>query len=214
MCLYEWTACARWPSEGKSDWWKCYWRLTCLYFGIASSLCCRCMQVPPSPGRGIDPLTGGWGGPPWWSMGSCPCFSCPGEKERSFSWVHPAEALSTSMRHGIIQGLAQIEPLFYYKSLSMPFYNITMSHSSTSYDILGEMFKLLSILCETFMYPANHTLAGVTSAGPCILGPGIIRLRDFKLIYYVLEHHWKLFIGAWHDYHSALLKANQLEGNI
>ena len=32
-----------------------------------------------------------------------------------------------------------------------------MSHSSTPYDILGDTFKLLSILCETFTYPTNYT---------------------------------------------------------
>ena len=31
---------------------------------------------------------------------------------------------------------------FYYKIISMEFCNITISHSSTPYGILGEMFKL------------------------------------------------------------------------
>ena len=44
-------------------------------------------------------------------------------------------------------GPAQIMPLFndkilYYKIISMWFCNITISYSSTPYDILGEMFKL------------------------------------------------------------------------
>ena len=43
--------------------------------------------------------------------------------------------------------LAQIMSLFYYKIfyykiISVQFCNITISHSSTSYDILGEMFKI------------------------------------------------------------------------
>ena len=32
--------------------------------------------------------------------------------------------------------------IFYYKIISMYFCNITISHSSTPYDIVGEMFKL------------------------------------------------------------------------
>ena len=43
-----------------------------------------------------------------------------------------------------------------------------MSHLSTPYDILGEMFKILPISCKTFTYPTNHTQASLTSAGPCI----------------------------------------------
>ena len=49
-------------------------------------------------------------------------------------------------------GPAQITPPFCYKIVSMQFCNITISHSSTPYDILGEMFQLLSILAKTFMY--------------------------------------------------------------
>ena len=46
-----------------------------------------------------------------------------------------------------IQGPAQITPpfnyrIFHYKIISVYFYNITKSHSSTPYDIFGEMFKL------------------------------------------------------------------------
>ena len=40
------------------------------------------------------------------------------------------------------QGLAQITPSFYYKIISMLFCNIKISHSSTPYGILGDMFKL------------------------------------------------------------------------
>ena len=45
------------------------------------------------------------------------------------------------------QGLARVTPLFnhkivYYKILSMPFCNITISHSSTPCEILCELFKL------------------------------------------------------------------------
>ena len=45
------------------------------------------------------------------------------------------------------QGLAQIAPLLYYKLfsykiISMQFCNITISQSSSPYDILGKMFKL------------------------------------------------------------------------
>ena len=32
--------------------------------------------------------------------------------------------------------------IFYYKIISMSFCNITISHPSTLYDILGEVFKL------------------------------------------------------------------------
>ena len=56
-----------------------------------------------------------------------------------------------------LQGLAQIMPLFYCKIIHMWLCNMTILHSSTPYNILGEMFKLLSILCETFTYPTNHT---------------------------------------------------------
>ena len=64
-----------------------------------------------------------------------------------------------------IQGPAQIMPhfyykiFFYYKTISMSFCNITILHSSAPYDILGEMFKLLSISCETFTYPTHHIQA-------------------------------------------------------
>ena len=54
--------------------------------------------------------------------------------------------LHTGMKTGMerinIQVPAQITPLVYYKTISMQFCNITISHSSTPYDILGEMFKL------------------------------------------------------------------------
>ena len=39
-------------------------------------------------------------------------------------------------------------------------------HSSTPYDILGEMFKLL----YPYYYPTNHIQAVRTSARPCIYG--------------------------------------------
>ena len=76
-----------------------------------------------------------------------------------------------------IQFLAQIMPLFnykiiYYKIISMSFCSITISHSSTPYDISGEMFKLLPVLCETFLYLTSHTQAGVTFAGPYIYEGG------------------------------------------
>ena len=35
-------------------------------------------------------------------------------------------------------------------------------------DILGEMFRLQSILWETLMYPTSHTKASLTFARPCI----------------------------------------------
>ena len=57
--------------------------------------------------------------------------------------------------------------IFYYKTRSMSFCNITISHWSTPCDILGEMCKLLSTSCETFTCPPT-TLKGVTSAGLCI----------------------------------------------
>ena len=41
-----------------------------------------------------------------------------------------------------IQCPSQIISLFYYKIISMWFCNVTISLSSTPYDILGEMFKL------------------------------------------------------------------------
>ena len=74
----------------------------------------------------------------------------------------------------IIQVPAQIMPLFKFQTLSlrntsMWFCNITISHASTACDILGEVFKLLSISCETFTCPTHHTEAGVTSAGPGVL---------------------------------------------
>ena len=43
-----------------------------------------------------------------------------------------------------------------------------MSHSSTPYDIVGEMFQLLCISCETFTYPPT-TLKQSYFAGPCTL---------------------------------------------
>lgn len=46
---------------------------------------------------------------------------------------------------------------FYYKTISMYFDSITISRSSTPCDILGEVFRLLSTLCETFTCPADHT---------------------------------------------------------
>ena len=45
---------------------------------------------------------------------------------------------------------------------------MTISHSSTPCDILGEMFKLNYKLFHSYYYPTNHTQAGLTSAGPCI----------------------------------------------
>ena len=72
-----------------------------------------------------------------------------------------------------IQDPAQIMPpfyykLFYYKITSVWFYNIMISHLSIPCDTLGEMFKLLPILWETFSYPTpHHTHAGVPSARPC-----------------------------------------------
>ena len=59
--------------------------------------------------------------------------------------------------------------IYYYKIISMSFCNITLAHSSIPNDILGEMFKLLSISCETFTYPSNHTQARFPSAGPCMV---------------------------------------------
>ena len=56
--------------------------------------------------------------------------------------------------------------IFYYKITSMELCYITISHTSAPHDILGEMFKLLSISCDTFMYPPHHTQAGVTSVDP------------------------------------------------
>ena len=41
----------------------------------------------------------------------------------------------------IMQSLAQITPLFYYRIINIQFCNITL-YSSTLYDILGEIFKL------------------------------------------------------------------------
>lgn len=42
----------------------------------------------------------------------------------------------------IVQGLAQIMPLLYYKIISIQFCNITRSHSNIPCDVLGEMFRL------------------------------------------------------------------------
>ena len=55
-------------------------------------------------------------------------------KEKKYIYIH-------------IQGPAQVTPLFYckifyYKIIGMQFCNIRISHSSTPYGILGEMFKV------------------------------------------------------------------------
>ena len=43
---------------------------------------------------------------------------------------------------------------------------MTISHSNTPYEILGEMFKLNYKLLQPYYYPTNYTQAGITSAGP------------------------------------------------
>ena len=74
---------------------------------------------------------------------------------------------------------AQVTPLFhynifYYKIISMWFCDITISHSSIPYSILGEVFKLKLWIITHIFLPWNmvviphHTQAGATSAGPCI----------------------------------------------
>ena len=74
----------------------------------------------------------------------------------------------------------------------MWFCNITIPHSSTAYDSVGEMFKLLSVLCETFPCPTNHTHASVTSAGPCIKvqGSGVVNICLFGIELYI-GHYWR-----------------------
>ena len=46
----------------------------------------------------------------------------------------------------------------------MSFGNIRISHSSTPYAILGEMFKLNYKFLHPYYCPTNHTPGGVTSA--------------------------------------------------
>ena len=59
----------------------------------------------------------------------------------------PTASATESFNEMYIQGPAQVMTpfyckIFYYKLISMEFYNVTRVHSSTPYDILGEMFKL------------------------------------------------------------------------
>ena len=75
----------------------------------------------------------------------------------------------SSTKEIIIQGEAQIMPLFYYKMVNMQFCDITISYSCIPCDILGEMFKLKLELLHPYYYPKNHTQAGVTSSRPCIM---------------------------------------------
>ena len=67
----------------------------------------------------------------------------------------------THMQRENTQGPAQITPFyykpFYYKIVSTSLCDIPIPHSSTPCDILGEMFNLPSISCETLPYPPNYT---------------------------------------------------------
>ena len=89
--------------------------------------------------------------------------------------------------HPVIQGLAQImphSPFFYYKISYCTIIRCssvtTISHSSILYDILGEMFKFLSISFKTSLYPTARTQAGLISAGPWISGTHCLFGRHLK----------------------------------
>ena len=56
--------------------------------------------------------------------------------------ILPEIFYSNTSKYVYIQGPAQVTPPFYYKIISMEFCNMTVSHSSTPYDILGEMFRV------------------------------------------------------------------------
>ena len=97
-----------------------------------------------------------------------------------FSFIWP-------YRDGIIncgntQGRAHGTPLFYYqifyhKVISMSFCNITTSRSSTPDDILGEVFRVLSI-------SARHSPALPTTFRPALLLPDPIfhrKKRDLTI---------------------------------
>ena len=85
----------------------------------------------------------------------------------------------------------------------MWFCNITISHSSTPYGILGEMFKLLSVSCETHTYPTNHTQAGVTSARPCICyHQKISESQKLKSLPKLAENHWLVMCRRCFLHHS------------
>ena len=85
----------------------------------------------------------------------------------------------------LIRGPAQIMPvfyyikIFYYQIISMWFRNITISHSSTTYDTLGDMFKLLSISWETFVCPPSHTQWRYFCRTLCIVTSSVISLLIF-----------------------------------
>lgn len=57
--------------------------------------------------------------------------------------------------------------IFYEKTISVEFCNITMPHLSTPYDIVSEMFQLKPQIATPISLPYHPHSSSLTSASPC-----------------------------------------------